>query len=196
MRSLRGVAMSTMPAQKPGRSVQEVVTPRELLDAVEERFGYIGCDLAASDDNAVCHWYYGLDNGLDALDEQRDWAADDGYKLSWLNPPYGKIAPWAAKCVEQSALDARIAMLVPAAVGSNWFNQYVRPYAYVLELTPRVTFVGHSHPYPKDLILAYYCPERFIGREAWYWRKPPTPANDNAVDPRQMTLPILGEDPP
>lgn len=183
----------TMPEQKPGRSEQEVCTPPELLESVQERLGYIGFDLAATSDNSVvADRYYGPGStfGQDALAETCSWITG-GTKILWLNPPFANIAPWARKCVQQSSLDARIALLAPAAVGSNWFNLWVRPFAYVLELTPRVTFVGHKTAYPKDLILAVYGPERFIGREPWHWRRPKAPANDNAVDPRQLALPTV-----
>lgn len=187
--------MTTMPAQKPHRSVQKVSTPREFLWPVQERFGDIVVDLAASADDAVVEHWCGPDSPWpDALANEAQWHAYDG--LCWLNPPFTKIGPWASKCVTESALGASIALLVPASVGALWFNKYVRPYAYVLELTPRLTFVGHKASYPKDLILAVYTPERFIGREMWAWSArielPTAPANDNGVDPRQMALPILG----
>lgn len=185
-----------MPVQKPGRSVQIVGTPHDFLAPVEARFGPIEHDLAADMDNCVVRENpWGLESSYfgpgarheDALAEGLQWPD----MLCFLNPPYGNIAPWAKKAAEQSACGSTVLMLVPAAVGSNWFNQYVRPFAYVLELSPRVTFVGHTHPYPKDLILAVYTPERFIGREAWHWRMK-MPANDNGIDPRQMAFPVAG----
>lgn len=180
-----------MPAQKPGRSEQVVQTPPELILAIIESFGPIAIDLAANDNNRCAHQYIGPET--DSLAQATSWLTYPG-DLAWLNPPYAKLLPWAKKCVEQSSWGARILMLAPASVGSNWFNDYVRPFAYVLELNPRVTFVGHKGPYPKDLILAYFCPQRFVGREPWNWRrKIAQPANDNAVDPRQLALPILAE---
>lgn len=190
--------MTTMPEQKPGRSEQVVATPRVFAEAVEGRFGPIFLDAAATEDNSLGFLHFGPDSHWpDALAVKR-WA--DGLVMAndliWVNPPYAKIEPWAMKCVEQQALGCRIAMLVPAAVGSRWFNRYVRPFAYVLELTPRLTFVGHKSSYPKDLILAYYCPERLTGRDAWAWAWSTSvaavPANDNGtVDPRQLLLPII-----
>lgn len=182
----------TAPAQKPGRSVQDVQTPPEFIEAVSERFGYIDLDLAATAANAVVPHFFGPDSPLheDALAPHCKWLPpSDG--LLWLNPPFANITPWATKCVTESEAGASIALLVPASVGSNWFNNYVRPYAYVLELAPRIKFVGHTASYPKDLILAIYTPERFVGREAWHWRRAPRPANDNAADPRQLLFPSV-----
>lgn len=180
----------SVPAQKRGRSEQAVQTPPEFLSAVQERFGDFVLDLAASNDNAVCARYYGPgSNYPDSLGDGPPWHLYDG--LCWLNPPYGNITPWAEKAALSAMLGASIAMLVPASVGAKWFNMWVRPNAYVLELTPRLTFVGHKYQYPKDLILAVFTPERFIGRADWHWRAARVaPANDNGIDPRQLYLPI------
>lgn len=183
----------TMPRQKPHRSVQKVRTPLDLVMATQYRFGDISVDLAATEEDRVVPSFVGPGSAYytDALAETCLWHLIGGSMLRWLNPPFANIAPWVAKCVAESAKGARIAVLVPAAVGSRWFNLYVRPYAYVLELTPRVTFVGHATAYPKDLLLCYYSRERMVGREAWEWKPKavPAPANDNGVDPRQLVLP-------
>jgi phage N-6-adenine-methyltransferase len=162
-----------MPQQKPGRSVQEVGTPRELLDAVEARFGFFGVDLAALKSNRVVGPYCGPDHHnehmRDALGLACQWNWSQATGLRWLNPPYNNIAPWAEKCAEQSAIGpCRIAFLVPASVGSNWFADHVDGKALVLFLRPRLTFVGHTQCYPKDLILALYGEKP--GYECWRWR--------------------------
>lgn len=164
-----------MPAQRPGKSVQEVGTPREFLDAVEKRFGRIGLDVAADTTNAVCSDWIGPGGDIeDALTAQAGAWEAGGWSWSWLNPPFGKIAPWAQRCVLESdsegACNARLLFLVPASVGSNWFNHYVRPNAYVLELAPRIKFVGHTTGFPKDLLLCVFTPERLAGRAFWRWK--------------------------
>ncbi|HVV52179.1 MAG TPA: DNA N-6-adenine-methyltransferase [Polyangia bacterium] len=167
-----------MPAQKPHRSEQTVCTPREFLDAVEKRFGEIGFDLAAEKGNQVTRRphtaaFFGPGSSLaeNALDSVCIWP---NRGLSWLNPPFANIRAWARRCYEETVSThgsrGRILLLVPAAVGSVWFNSFVRPRAFVFELSPRLTFVGHKSPYPKDLILAYYGPEGFVGRAAWRWK--------------------------
>jgi hypothetical protein len=40
----------------------------------------------------------------------------------------------------------------------------------VLELTPRIKFVGHKGGFPKDLILNVYSRERLVGRDTWNWK--------------------------
>ena len=162
-----------MPVQKPGKSVQEVGTPREFLDAVEERFGRLRWDLAADETNHVTEGWSGPGSTVqpDSL-KGAWWALPEG--LLWLNPPYAKIGPWAEKCSRWREVDSwnatrqRIAFLVPASVGTNWFAAHVDRKALVLFLSPRLTFVGHTQSYPKDLMLAVYGARP--GYECWRWK--------------------------
>ena len=158
------------PIQKPGRSIQSVQTPRDLLDAVERRFGKIVLDLAASFENAVCDTY--IDETEDALADDTAWcdhnASGVGPGVRWLNCPFGNVAPWAKKAASVATADAPVLLLAPASIGSNWFRDHVHGQAMVLALNPRVTFQGHSHPFPKDLILCQY--GRFRGFDVWKWR--------------------------
>jgi hypothetical protein len=161
-----------MPAQRPGRSEQVVATPRNFLITVEQKFGPIAFDLAANAENAVTNRdgqigdYFGPGSiaGPDAL--ALTWPACG---LNWLNPPFGDIRPWAEKCVAEAARGARTLLLVPASVGAEWFG-VLREHAFIFELSPRITFVGHTGPYPKDLVLAYFGPEGFVGRAHWRWK--------------------------
>lgn len=52
---------------------------------------------------------------------------------------------------------ADIAFLVPAAVGSNWFRDYIwgEPGVTVLYLNGRPSFDG-KNPYPKDCMLVLF----------------------------------------
>lgn len=154
-----------------GSSKQDVETPEELIDAVERRFGPISFDLAANAANAKYERFF--TEADDALSQPWDDLADGG--LLWLNPPYAHITPWARKCVASAELGARIAMLVPASVGSRWYLDHVRRRAMALALTPRVRFVGHPHVYPKDLILCMYGPRGEVpwcpGFDDWRWQR-------------------------
>ena len=89
---------------------------------------------------------------------------------AWLNPEYRHIAPWAKKCAK-TRLDRgaqKILLLVPASVGSNWFQRHCWEKSLVLLLNPRLTFVGHTHPYPKDLCLCVYGVAP--GIDIWRWK--------------------------
>jgi len=161
-----------MPRQRPHRSEQAVGTPRAFLDAVEERFGIIDWDLAATAANAVTGKYLGpgASRGEDSL--AVDWAMlpHQSPGRFWLNPPFGKIAPFAKKCAEQApAIDGSILMLVPASVGTNWFAEHVHRKALVLALRPRLTFVGSEDPFPKDLMLCVWGRWVVPAFETWRW---------------------------
>lgn len=154
----------TMPVQKPGKSEQSVETPEEFFLAVVDRFGCFLWDLAADHLNTKCPQFYNED--MNSLNQ--DWSKLQGNL--WLNPPYADIEPWVAKCHEESIRGANIFMLVPASVGSNWYKNYVHNRAYVLALSPRIKFVGHTHLYPKDLILVIYNAWGLVGFDTWRWK--------------------------
>jgi hypothetical protein len=161
-----------MPQQKPGRSKQDYETPNEFILAVERLVGVgikgFAVDLAATEANSkgqIC-----VTPEEDSL--VTDWLnlpyASEG-RWCWLNPPFGRIEPWVAKCAHGTAHGLRIACLLPAGVGSNWFAHHVAGKALVLFVRPRLTFVGHADPYPKDLILCLYDGPR-VGYAPWVWK--------------------------
>lgn len=169
-----------MPVQKPGLSKQDYSTPRVFLDAVEKRFGELVFDLAATYDNTVAPRFFGPP-GLESATMRtanacrgHDALAQDWTKLGgnlWLNPPFGHIDPWAAKCAASTVWSfkppRKIFFLVPASVGSNWFADHVFNKARVLFLVGRLSFDGKA-PYPKDCILAVYGEKPSV--ELWRWR--------------------------
>jgi len=158
---------TVMPVQKPGRSVQEVSTPPEFIRAVEAHLGWnFTFDLAANAANSIRGSNFfgpGSTWGEDALKES--WT---GIGFCWLNPPYADIGPWAEKCVAEQWAGATIAMLIPAAIGTNYFREHIHGKALVLALSPRLTFVGHTQSYPKDLILCVYGVRP--GFDCWRWK--------------------------
>jgi phage N-6-adenine-methyltransferase len=159
----------SMLAQKPGKSKQDWQTPPELLTAIKDRLDIdeFVVDLAASDTNAVAPIYYTKDNS--ALDRGVYWCFD-GY--AWCNPPYANIEPWVRKAAEATEeYPTNIVMLVPSSVGSNWWKEWVRPYAYVTHLNGRIKFVGATDYYPKDCSILLYTPWGFKGEEIWSWQE-------------------------
>ena len=155
-----------VPAQKPGRSKQDYGTPRIFLDAVERRFGGLDVDLACTaDDTKALHGYYHPE--FDSLREH--WAFDHLFGNLWLNPPFSNIGDWAKKCAEEAkGRHGFILLLTPASIGTDWFRDHVRGQAYVLGLSPRLTFEGCEDPYPKDLMLSVYG-YGFSGFDTWRW---------------------------
>lgn len=152
-----------MPEQKPGRSKQDYETPAEFIEAVKSRLNIsrFEVDLAASGNNAKAAVY--IDEETNSLEQC--WIDWTGPGWAWLNPPFGHIEPWARKCAKSGI---KIAFLVPAGVGANWFRDWVDGKALVLFLNGRLSFDGIA-PYPKDCILCLYGVEP--GYEVWDWRK-------------------------
>jgi phage N-6-adenine-methyltransferase len=162
--------MARMPVQKPGRSKQDYGTPREFISAVKNRLRIeeFSVDLAASAENTVVPGSY-FDERFDSLRPEVTWNIRPG-KWAWLNPPFNRIQPWVAKAAKEASNGAHIAVLVPASVGANWWQDWVETYAYQSFLNGRLTFVGETAPYPKDCALLLYTPWQFVGHEIWTWR--------------------------
>lgn len=156
--------MSRAPVQKPGRSKQTYQTPDVFLWAVKRRLGvpFFALDVAADADNTVARRFYSIDdNGL-----RQSWVADG---WTWCNPPFAHIEPWVQRAFEQSRVGARIALLLPAGVGANWWRDWVHGKACALLLNGRLTFVGETAPYPKDCVLLLYGPGVAPGYDVWTW---------------------------
>ncbi len=162
----------TMPTQKPGKSKQDYETPRDFMHAIRGRFGAVDWDLAASLKNSkadrAANHFNEKQNSL-----ERSWC--DLGELRFLNPPFGHITPWAKKCAEyEHEPRERTLFLVPASVGSDWYSNWVHPYAYVLALSPRISFDGVAG-FPKDLILAVYSKrcqgQGTKGFDLWRWKE-------------------------
>lgn len=158
------------PKQNKGKSNQVVQTPPELLEAIKKQFSvpFWTADLAANADNAVCKTaFYGPGSPICEDSFKAQWPNDGDL---WLNQEFSDIEPWAARCFYVSQKRAgRIFQLVPASTGANWFQDYLDGQAHNVFLSPRVQFVGHTHPYPKDLVLAIWsgvCG----GYSTWRWK--------------------------
>lgn len=147
-------------------SKQDYETPWPFIHAVEVRFGKLAWDLAATKENTkapLC-----IEPWSDSLSETCRWPF---HAHCWLNPPFQKITPWAAKCASSGfgwPNLGRLFFLVPASIGSNWFARHVHGKALVLGLNgPRLSFDGVA-PFPKDLMLCIYG-ER-PGFDVWRWK--------------------------
>lgn len=153
-------------AHHDGPSIQVVKTPPDFMAAFKKRFWEPQTDLAASPDNAQAPYF--LSERDDALADRWKWHELPGG--CWLNPPFKHAEPWVAKAYQSIQADplARIAMLVLASVGSNWFRDHVFDKARVIFLNGRLQFVGHPTPYPKDLMLLMY--GMTPGIEVWSWK--------------------------
>jgi hypothetical protein len=156
------------PQQRPHRSKQDYATPPEFIRAVKEllRYTQFEHDFAADARNAQGLTYW--DTEVDSLSLDKDtWCDAVGDGWGWLNPPFTNIGPWAERCMQLRRDGGKVALLVPASVGSNWFRDYVNGWAQVWALNPRLSFDGIG-PYPKDCMLCLY--GRPPGFNVWTWR--------------------------
>lgn len=161
--------MSPVPQQKRGKSRQDYQTPPAFLRAVRCTLGIMdfAFDFAASPENAVVGRYYTeADNGL-----VQSWRVTGPLEWGWLNPPFSHIEPWVEKSFRESSADGgpRVAMLLPASVGSNWWRDWVHGKASVRFLNGRIQFVGAKDPYPKDCALLLYSSMLVPGYAVWTW---------------------------
>jgi hypothetical protein len=113
-------------------SQQSYRTPPDFLARVKRRLGWdaIDADLACETHNCVGRLGFRYDQGVDAL--ATDWrvALEPHDRLRcFLNPPFSKAGAFARKCAESGAT---IAALVPVALGTKWWRQYVHERAVVL----------------------------------------------------------------
>lgn len=147
------------PKQKPGLSGQVFRTPQNFLVPVRTYLG-IGAfahDFAANVHNRVCDSWWGEETNSPAQ-EPYQWATKVNGGWGWLNPPFKRMAPWVRRCWEMQQFDGQVALLVPAAVGSNWWRDYVHGKAHVLFLNGRIAFMEDrpTWGYPKDCALCLY----------------------------------------
>lgn len=150
--------------RNPRKTQQVVGTDPKLFGILNFHFGF-SIDLACTVDNQLCP--RGITEAEDSLSQE--WhKLGPGYM--WLNPPFNDCRTWAAKCHEESKKGARIVMLTPASVGSNWFRDHVYHVARVRFLTGRLKFVGHDKPFPKDCMISIYDGINF-GIDVWNWRE-------------------------
>lgn len=178
----------TGPSVKRFQSEQVVSTPWEFIRAVEKKFGPIAVDLAATAENAKAPRF--ITPEIDTFTQ--NWAEWLNGGLGWLNPEFDPMVVSVRKCAFEQQRGAALLTLGPASVSTNWFWDYVQPYATVYTLYPRICFEGSHNvfpknhpragerkcdpscvgccPYPKDLMLSHYCANPSHELQRWKWK--------------------------
>jgi phage N-6-adenine-methyltransferase len=141
----------TGPSINRHRSKQDYGTPWPLIRAIEQRWGNLTIDLAATRENAKCGVFITPEE--DSLIQ--NWEDRIGIGRAWLNMAFADIAPWVSKCSawlnrEKPALAGSIRTLTPASIGSEWFANYCEGKAKVVGLRPRIEFDGCHNLFPKN----------------------------------------------
>lgn len=118
------------PNSKPEAGPGDYRTPPEFLAACLRRLGWkqFDWDLACELHNCVGVRGGWIHPTCDAL--AADWTQLRAKSwCSWLNPPFGQAGAFAAKAAESGA---KVAALVPVALGTRWWRQHVHGRADVL----------------------------------------------------------------
>lgn len=159
-------------------------TPPDLMKMLDKEFLF-DLEVCASEDNrALLTPYMGLDNGLDALTHHWD-SGSEGASLilpvnciTYCNPPYSMLPSFAAKAGDEMELGRTNVLLIPAYVGTNYWQDDILRRAYEVRLLKgRLTFWenGKPGPYPArfDSAVVIYRPVKGLKgatiRE-WDWK--------------------------
>jgi site-specific DNA-methyltransferase (adenine-specific) len=111
-------------------------SPQDLFDYLNGFFNF-DVDVSASAQNAKCSVFWTKDD--DGL--KQDWIPGRTY---WMNPPYSNAAMWVKKATEASLNGAVVVGLLANRSSTNWYKEYVVPYAQIVLLNGRAKFVpGH-----------------------------------------------------
>ena len=122
----KGVDMKGYTGSKTKESIRDCwQTPRFVFDFYNKRFNF-GCDLAASDESALCEHYFtepDFDGGgaLNASADDGCFTFHDG--AVYCNPPYSNTSEWVECCIRLSKETCKVfVMLIPADTSVKWFK--------------------------------------------------------------------------
>lgn len=122
-------------AEKVAKSLESIVwgTPIDLFAPINKEFGFT-LDVCAISENAKCERFFTpQDNGL-----AQSWENE----VCWCNPPYGKdVVKWIKKALQESKRGATTVLLIPCKTNTNWWHDFVIPFAEIRFLRGRVAFV-------------------------------------------------------
>jgi hypothetical protein len=90
-------------------------------------------------------------------------SAADGLAWPWtgrvfVNPPFGDLATWTMKAVEEALRGAEIVFLLPARTDTRYWHADIASAAAVCFWRGRLRFVGAPAPCPFPTALAYWGP--------------------------------------
>lgn len=116
-------------------------TPQDVFDKLNSEFHFT-LDVCATTENAKCQQFYTKENnGL-----LQPWKG-----TVWMNPPYGReIGKWVAAAYKASTQGTTVVCLLPSRTDTQWFHNYVLPYAEIRFIKGRLKFGGatNSAPFP------------------------------------------------
>lgn len=134
-------------------SKEDWETPQDFYDRLNAKY-HFKWDLAASDDNAKCSYYFTRDdNSL-----EQDWEGLSGNLF--LNPPYGReLKLWVKKAATTGLKDKQnLVMLIPSRTDTSYWHDYIFNHAEIKFLRGRLKFEvdgvsGDSAPFPSAVVI-------------------------------------------
>jgi site-specific DNA-methyltransferase (adenine-specific) len=116
-------------------TTDEWETPPTIVEEYALEFGDFTLDACARAASAKAPFYYNL---------EQDGLAHPWSGRVWVNPPYSNPAAWVKKAAAEHRAGRTevIVMLLPVAVDTGWFHDYVLPYAEVRFRRGRIKFLG------------------------------------------------------
>jgi hypothetical protein len=94
-------------------------------------------------------------------------AEDDGLSQPWtgrvyVNPPFGDLDAWSAKCAAEAKEGAEIVLLLPARTDTRYWHAHVSTAKAICFLRGRLKFVGASASCPFPTALVYWGPRPWL----------------------------------
>jgi hypothetical protein len=91
----------------------------------------------------------------------------DGLAERWsgtvyVNPPFGDLDDWAAKCASEAKLGAEIVLLLPARTDTRYWHAHVSTAKAICFLRGRLKFVGAPGACPFPTALVYWGPRPWL----------------------------------
>lgn len=97
-------------------------TPDSIFKPLDDEFHFT-LDVCATEENAKCKQYFSKEQ--DAF--KQEWKG-----TCWMNPPYGnELKKWVRKAYDSFANDATVVCLLPVRTNTNYWHDYVFPYAEI-----------------------------------------------------------------
>jgi phage N-6-adenine-methyltransferase len=98
-------------------------TPKEVFKYFNDQYGF-ECDVAASDDNHLCDYYFTEE--IDALSYPWEIQIAPGLYV-WCNPPYSNPLPWVHKIIKESQENGiGTVMLLNCDMSVEWSSLLVK----------------------------------------------------------------------
>lgn len=125
-------------------------TPQEVLDRLRITWGAVDLDPCPS---TVKDFQFARKNLV-----QPEY---DGLIAAWagevfVNPPFGDLDRWTAKCVQESRRTAAIILLLPSRTDTAYWQDDIRTASAICFWRGRLRFVGALHPCPFPVAFAYW----------------------------------------